>query len=258
MHDVLLADGDAPRREEQIDPLRVRHDFARRLLHVVWQDAENDGFESKFLQPCGDEEKIAVVDFPGAQRLTGRQEFVARTRHSDARTAIYRRLRMPLAREHREIRRAERLPLPNNVRARADILARIAVVLMCAQGERHEDCIPVLRYILLPDHAVTARRNRAARHDADGLARTDRTHIEIARALLADHTQAHGALRRRPRDARRSKGIAVERRTVERRIGDRRIDVLRRRAPCSLHERHALYGRCFHIREQYLNGVLEF
>ena len=165
---------------------------------------------------------------------------------------------MPLAREHREIRRAERLSLPNNMRACAHILARVAVILMRAQGERHENHVPVLPYILLSDHAVTVRRNRAARHDADSLARTDRARVELARTLLAHDAQTYRALRRRPRDARRGKGIAVERRAVERRIGDRRIDVLRRRASRRLHERHTLGLRCLYIREQHLNGVLEF
>ena len=168
-------------------------------------------------------------------------------------------IRMSLTREYRDLRRADALSLREEQRILLDVLARIAVVLKWLRRKGNENRIPLLAHIFLPHHAVTARRNRAARHNADARARADRAGKEIARALLADHRQAHRALRRGIRRARRRKGIAVERRAVKRRIVKRRVHILRRHAPKCIQQRNALRlrnGR--RMREQHLDCLLQF
>ena len=166
---------------------------------------------------------------------------------------------MPLTRKYRDLRRTDALSLREEQRILLDVLARIAVVLKWLRCKGNEDRRPLLAHIFLTHHAITVRRNRAARHDADTRPRTDRAGEEIARALLADHRQAYGVLCRGIRCAHRREGIAVKRRAVERRIVKRRVHILRRHAPKCIQQGNALRlrdGR--RMREQHLDCLLQF
>ena len=259
MHDILLAHGNSPRREKEIHAIRIGGDHLRRTFHIIGHRADHRHLCAELFQPSRKEVEIAVVDLAGAQRLAGLQQLIARARHSDAHAPMDTHIRMPLTREYRDLRRADALSLREEQRILLDVLARIAVVLKWLRCKGNENCIPLLAHIFLPHHAITARRNRAARHDADTLPRTDRAGEEIARALLADHRQAYGVLCRGIRRTRRREGIAVERRAVERRIVKRSVHILRRHAPKCIQQRNALRlcdGR--RMREQYLDCLLQF
>ena len=211
VHDILLAHGNSPRREKEIHAIRIGGDHLRRTFHIIGHRADHRHLCAELFQPSRKEVEIAVVDLAGAQRLAGLQQLIACARHSDAHAPMDAHIRMSLTREYRDLRRADALSLREEQRILLDVLARIAVVLKWLRGKGNEDRSPLLAHIFLPHHAITARRNRAARHDADTLPRTDRAGEEIARALLADHRQAYGVLCRSILRARRREGIAVER-----------------------------------------------
>ena len=259
MHDVLLAHGDAARREKEIHTIRIGGDHLRRAFHIIRHRADHRHLCAEFLQASRKEVEIAVVDLAGTQRLAGLQQFVARTGNGNAYAPMDTYRSITLTREYRNLRRMDALSPAHEQISLFDILARIAVVLERLRRKGNKDRIPLLTHILLPHDTVTALRNRAARHDADTLPRADCAGEKIARALLADHRQAHRVLCRGVRRARRRKGIAVERRTVKRRIVKRCVHILRRHAPHRLQQGNALRFRDGHcMSEQYLDCLFKF
>ena len=226
VHNVLLANGYTARGQKEIHFVRIGSNHRCGPLHIIGYRADNRHLRTELLQSPCEEIEIAVVDLPGAERLSRLKQLIARTRDRDAYPPTDKNITIPLACKYRQMRCPDALPAADEYRILLDILARIAVVLVRFGRERNVNPLPVLLHILLPHHTVAALRNRAARHDADALARADRTREEIARALLANHAQRDGMLRRGICRTRRRKCIAVERRAVERRIVKARAHIL--------------------------------
>lgn len=214
----LLADRDAARRQEEVDFLPPACDERSRLCGVVRQDAEHLRLEAELLQSAREHVEIAVVDLAGAQRLARQHELIARARDCDARTAADFDGAEAEAREHAEVRRRELRAPFDSQRALADVLARKAVVLVMVKLVRHEDALILHRDVLLAHDTVTALRDGRARHQAHGRALWHLLREEIAGTLLTDDAERSRRLFLRPLRARGSKGIAVERRAVERRV----------------------------------------
>ena len=97
-----------------------------------------------------------------------------------------------------------------------------------------------------------------ARHQAHSRARWHFCREEIPGALLADDREGSRCLLRRPLRAGGRKGVAVERRAVERRIVKCRDSILSEDAPERLQERHLLDGFDFlRVFEQDRDGLLQ-
>ena len=258
MHDVLLADRDATRRQEEVDfPPAARNDRSR-LLRIVWQDADHLGAEAHLPQSARESVEVAVVDLAGAQRLTRQHELIARARNRDARTAEDLDRAESQAREHAEMCRRELRATLDSPCPLADILARKAVVLVMVELVRHKNAAILHRDIFLAHDAVTALWDGRARHQAHSRARWHFCREEIPGTLLADDREGSRCLLRRPLRAGGRKGVAVERRAVERRIVKCRDSILSEDAPERLQERHLLDGFDFlRVFEQDRDGLLQ-
>ncbi len=107
---------------------------------------------------------------------------------------------------------------------------------------RHENALILHRDVLLAHDAVTALRDGRARHQAHGRALRHLLREEVTGTLLADDAERSRCFFLRALRARSGKGVAVERRAVERRIVEGGDGIFSEDAAERLQERHFLDG----------------
>ena len=240
VHDVLLAHGNAARRQNEIGQLGRTHERTRNLLRIVGQRTEDFCLEAHLLKSCREQVEIAVVDLAGAERLARLDKLVARARQNDAHAAHARKTLPPLPCQDGDVRRRQTIARLGEHGAFFHILPTKAEVLVMLERIRHENFLALHAHVFLPHDGVRALGHRRARHQTKRLARAHLAGEEAARTLLADDAKARGSVRRRPLRTGSQERIAVERRAVKRRLVEVGAAVLGEPSPERREKRHGL------------------
>jgi hypothetical protein len=218
---VAVADRDAAGRDHGVTLERLAQPLRDRP-RLVGSDAEIDRRGARVSDRGLQAVAVRADDAAVVLEAVGLHELVPRRddRHAGARRDTH--LCTSDGGEHPDVRGTQHLAAGRHRRARLDVGARPAQVLARLHAAQDAEPVSVDLRVLLHDHGIGALRDRRARQDARGLARSELAVGALSGREVLDHPQG----RRRARGLLGAQRVAVHRRVVERRDHARGADVL--------------------------------